>query len=207
MKDIVYKWQGEKAVWMDASLQTSTLKILSHKLKDSQTMLSTGNYSRLVAEVVMEPAFPGHFLYMKRLLPIILVTLLSFAPYFLPASPHRSLLTISSSLMTSLLVVLLNNGLPVVNEKCNMTFFDWYGLTCIVFTIISVVHEIRSHNQEQQEKEEVSKSVENAESQDKFRIPVTLRQQVTSKSVPLAFAIVTVASAIYMLFINSYKRF
>ena len=137
MADIKYVWsKGKESVALSADLSLPQFQDMGHRQKDNISALSTGNYSRLIADIQFSRAL-GFYL-IQIYVPASLIVVISWVSFWLHrnASPARVSLGVTTVLTMTTLMSSTNSQLPKISYVKSI---DVFLGTCFVMVFASLL--------------------------------------------------------------------
>lgn len=137
MSDIRYTWRkGNKSVALADSLSLPQFKVVGHRQLQKVIELSTGNYSRLVAQIQFARSL-GFYL-IQIYVPASLIVVISWVSFWLHrnATPARVALGVTTVLTMTTLISSTNAQLPKISY---IKSIDVYLGTCFVMVFASLL--------------------------------------------------------------------
>lgn len=137
MSDIRYKWRkGNKSVALSDSLSLPQFKVVGHRQLQKVIELSTGNYSRLIAQIQFARSL-GFYL-IQIYVPASLIVVISWVSFWLHrnATPARVALGVTTVLTMTTLISSTNAQLPKISY---IKSIDVYLGTCFVMVFASLL--------------------------------------------------------------------
>merc|ERR1719266_2558117 len=128
MADLKYAWNdGDTSVKMDSGVQLPQFNVLGHKQRLVEVSLSSGNYSRLLAEIQFTRSL-GYYM-IQVYIPSSLIVVMSWVSFWLNrgAAPARVGLGVTTVLTMTTLINSVNAALPKVSY---MKSIDIYLFVC-----------------------------------------------------------------------------
>merc|ERR1719410_2128925 len=116
MSDLKFRWEdGEKSVQMSPDVALPQFNILGHRQRIVEASLSSGNYSRLLADVQFDRAL-GYYL-IQIYIPSSLIVIISWVSFWLNrgATPARVGLGVTTVLTMTTLMASTNAALPKIS--------------------------------------------------------------------------------------------
>lgn len=137
MSDIRYTWnKGNTSVGLSDSLSLPQFKVVGHRQLEKVIELSTGNYSRLIAEIQFARSL-GFYL-IQIYVPASLIVVISWVSFWLHrnATPARVALGVTTVLTMTTLISSTNAQLPKISY---IKSIDVYLGTCFVMVFASLL--------------------------------------------------------------------
>lgn len=137
MSDIIYTWgKGNASVGLDNRLSLPQFKVVGHRQETKIESLSTGNYSRLVAEIQFTRSL-GFYL-IQIYIPASLIVVISWVSFWLHrnATPARVSLGVTTVLTMTTLMSSTNSQLPKISYVKSI---DVFLGTCFVMVFASLL--------------------------------------------------------------------
>merc|ERR1719422_262404 len=128
MADLKYAWNdGTTSVKMSPDLQLPQFNVLGHKQRLVEVSLSSGNYSRLLADVIFTRSM-GYYM-IQVYIPSSLIVVMSWVSFWLNrgAAPARVGLGVTTVLTMTTLINSVNAALPKISY---MKSIDIYLFVC-----------------------------------------------------------------------------
>jgi len=137
MSDLRFKWQdGDNSVQLSPDVALPQFNVLGHRTRLVEASLSSGNYSRLLVDVVFERAL-GYYL-IQVYIPSSLIVVISWVSFWLnkEAGTARMGLGITTILSLALLFANVNASLPKISY---VTSIDVYIGFCFVMVFGALI--------------------------------------------------------------------
>merc|ERR1719477_294293 len=128
MSDLKYAWQDdEKSVQMSPDVALPQFNVLGHRQRLVEVSLSSGNYSRLLADVIFTRSM-GYYM-IQVYIPSSLIVVMSWVSFWLNrgAAPARVGLGVTTVLTMTTLINSVNAALPKISY---MKSIDIYLFVC-----------------------------------------------------------------------------
>merc|ERR1719483_1696637 len=128
MADLKYAWHsGENSVQMSPDVELPQFLVLGHKQRLVEVSLSSGNYSRLLADVIFTRSM-GYYM-IQVYIPSSLIVVMSWVSFWLNrgAAPARVGLGVTTVLTMTTLMASVNAALPKISY---MKSIDIYLFVC-----------------------------------------------------------------------------
>lgn len=167
-------------------------RITTVRPKSRMIQLSSGIYSRLSVDVTLVRSRVACFI--ERHVPLIVLTGLSLASFFLQASVLRSALTLASTIMTPLVFVITTQ---MKDKTPNCLMFNWFGVGCMVFAVSGLFNEF-AHRMAKDSTADCETMGQKTENNDSCRNSMTMRQSLIAKAVPVAYITLLVLYVLLM---------
>jgi len=116
MSDLKFRWEdGEKSVQMSPDVSLPQFNVLGHRQRIVEASLSSGNYSRLLADVQFDRAL-GYYV-IQVYIPSSLIVVMSWVSFWLNrgAAPARVGLGVTTVLTMTTLMASVNAALPKIS--------------------------------------------------------------------------------------------
>merc|ERR1719369_350138 len=116
MSDLKFRWEdGEKSVQMSPDVSLPQFNVLGHRQRLIEVSLSSGNYSRLLADVIFDRAL-GYYV-IQVYIPSSLIVVMSWVSFWLNrgAAPARVGLGVTTVLTMTTLMASVNAALPKIS--------------------------------------------------------------------------------------------
>ncbi|GAB6033166.1 hypothetical protein CHUAL_012773 [Chamberlinius hualienensis] len=137
MRDIRYKWNaGENSIGISTEVQLPQFRVVGHRQKTKEIILTTGNYSRLACEIQFVRSM-GYYL-IQIYIPSSLIVVISWVSFWLNrnATPARVSLGVTTVLTMTTLMSSTNAALPKISYVKSIDIF--LG-TCFVMVFASLL--------------------------------------------------------------------
>uniref|UniRef100_T1JKU9 GABA receptor n=1 Tax=Strigamia maritima TaxID=126957 RepID=T1JKU9_STRMM len=137
MSDIRYNWhKGVASVGISPDVQLPQFRVIGHRQKAKEILLSTGNYSRLVCEIQFVRSM-GYYL-IQIYIPSSLIVIISWVSFWLNrnATPARVALGVTTVLTMTTLMSSTNAALPKISYVKSI---DVFLGTCFVMVFASLL--------------------------------------------------------------------
>merc|ERR1719369_1865386 len=128
MSDLKFRWEdGEKSVQMSPDVSLPQFNVLGHRQRLIEVSLSSGNYSRLLADVLFTRSM-GYYM-IQVYIPSSLIVVMSWVSFWLNrgAAPARVGLGVTTVLTMTTLINSVNAALPKISY---MKSIDIYLFVC-----------------------------------------------------------------------------
>merc|ERR1719305_668181 len=128
MADLKYAWNdGETSVKMSPDVSLPQFDVLGHRQRIVEASLSSGNYSRLLADIQFDRAI-GYYM-IQVYIPSSLIVVMSWVSFWLNrgAAPARGGLGVTTVLTMTTLINSVNAALPKISY---MKSIDIYLFVC-----------------------------------------------------------------------------
>merc|ERR1719427_1703033 len=137
MSDLKFRWEdGEKSVQMSPDVSLPQFNVLGHRQRIVEASLSSGNYSRLLADVQFDRAL-GYYV-IQVYIPSSLIVVMSWVSFWLNrgAAPARVGLGVTTVLTMTTLINSVNTALPKISYVKSI---DVYLAACFFMVFASLL--------------------------------------------------------------------
>merc|ERR1711970_468214 len=134
MSDIKYRWEdGENSVQMSPDVSLPEFKVLGHRQRFIEASLSSGNYSRLIGDVVFVRSVGPYVI--QVYLPMALMVMMSWLALWLREVTARVGLCMITILSVIIIIISIHSSLPRISYY---TAIDVYFYLCFlsIFAIL-----------------------------------------------------------------------
>jgi len=134
MSDIKYRWEdGDNSVQMSPDVSLPEFKVLGHRQRFIEASLSSGNYSRLIGDVVFVRSVGPYVI--QVYLPMALMVMMSWLALWLREVTARVGLCMISILSVIIIIISIHSSLPRISY---FTAIDVYFYVCFlsIFAIL-----------------------------------------------------------------------
>jgi len=134
MSDIKYRWEdGDNSVQMSPDVSLPEFKVLGHRQRFIEASLSSGNYSRLIGDVVFVRSVGPYVI--QVYLPMALMVMMSWLALWLREVTARVGLCMISILTVIIIIISIHSSLPRISY---FTAIDVYFYVCFlsIFAIL-----------------------------------------------------------------------
>ena len=135
--DIIYKWVSEGTPRVGVAITLPSFDLISITDYESEFGLTTGNFSRIGVKFIIERQVTAYFF--RIYFPLIIIVILSFAPFYLSfkLAFSRLIISISTFITFTLISILISvNFCPKTGEFTTLDVYLWIGF---LFTAASLV--------------------------------------------------------------------
>merc|ERR1719410_42101 len=137
MSDLKFRWEdGNKSVQMSPDVALPQFLVLGHRQRLVEVSLSSGNYSRLLADVIFTRSM-GYYM-IQVYIPSSLIVVMSWVSFWLNrgAAPARVGLGVTTVLTMTTLINSVNAALPKISY---MKSIDIYLFACFFMVFAAMV--------------------------------------------------------------------
>merc|ERR1719233_1117039 len=138
MSDIKYKWEdGDNSVQMSPDVSLPEFNVLGYRQRIIEASLSSGNYSRLLGDVVFVRAVGHHVV--QVYLPMALMVMMSWLALWLSDVSARVELCMVSILTVITIAIFMHSSLPRISY---FTAMDIYCLVSFLFIFATLMESV-----------------------------------------------------------------
>ena len=208
--DMTYQWsEYRSALGIDEQMYLPQHVLIGRRLDSKQVSLSSGSYSIICADLFLMRRLSG--LVYRFFAPIALVTAASFATFAMhqQLSAARFSVTVAAAIATPIVSAILMQQVPQHGPVASLC--HTFSLSCIVFALASLSHELwhhaaaargavivqQDHRQQQQQQHQQQSGKSNK------RMLLLVKEWAKSLGLPIAFLIFLVVYAFRLGFFTT----